>query len=84
MFELRRCPSYGVSSNGELLMRIYLEIFTVPEESFELRRGSSYRRSSYRESTVLKFCLDFFCHIEKNGLIIKIRLISKFVTSQPG
>ena len=37
-------------SNRELLMRIYQEIFTVPEESFELRRGSSNGRSSYRES----------------------------------
>ena len=30
-------------------MRIYWEIFTVPEESFELRRGSSNRKSNYRD-----------------------------------
>ena len=52
MFELRRCSSYGGSSNRELLMRIYQEIFTMLEESFELRRSSSNRKSSYRESTV--------------------------------
>ena len=52
LVELRRCSSYGGSSNGELLMRIYWGIFTVPEELFELRRGSSNRKSSYRESTV--------------------------------
>ena len=52
MFELRRCSSYGGSSNRELLMRIYQEIFTMQEESFELRRSSSNRKSSYRESTV--------------------------------
>ena len=32
MFELR-CSSYGGSSDGELLMGIYKEIFTVPEKS---------------------------------------------------
>ena len=42
-------------SNRELLMRIYQEIFTVPEESFELRRGSSNGRSSYRESISANF-----------------------------
>ena len=51
LFKLR-CSSYRGSSNRELLMRIYLEIFIVPEESFELRRGSSNRKSSYGESTV--------------------------------
>ena len=51
-FELRRCSSYGVSSHRELLMKVYSDIFTVPEESLELRRGSSNRKSSYRESTV--------------------------------
>ena len=55
LFELRRCSSYGGSSNRELLMRIYQEIFTLPEESFELRRGS--RKSSQRESTVLTIYL---------------------------
>ena len=53
LVKLRRCLSYGGLSNRELLMRIYYEIFTVPEESFELRRGWSNRKSSYRESTVL-------------------------------
>ena len=56
LFELRRCSSYGGSSNRELLMRIYQDIFTVPEESFELRRGSSDRKSSYRESAVNVLC----------------------------
>ena len=32
----------------------------------------------------LIFCADLFGHIEKNGLIGKLRLISKFKTSQPG
>ena len=32
----------------------------------------------------LIFCADLFGHIEKNGLIEKLRLISKFKTSQPG
>ena len=49
---LKEVPSYGGSSNRELLIRIYEETFTVPEESFELRRGTSNRKSSYRESTV--------------------------------
>ena len=53
LFELRKCSSYGGSSNRELLMRIYYEIFTVPEEWSQLRRGSSNRKSSYNESTVL-------------------------------
>ena len=34
-------------------------------------------------SRYLDFCLDFFV-LHKNSLIIKIRLISKFITSQPG
>ena len=33
---------------------------------------------------ILNFCLDFSVHLEKNGLSRKIRLISKFMTSQPG
>ena len=38
--ELRRCLNYSGSSNRELLMRIYLKVLTVPEESFRLSRGS--------------------------------------------
>ena len=57
LFKLRRCSSYGDSSNRVLLMRIYWEIFTMSEESFELRIGSSNRKSNYREFTVLS--LDF-------------------------
>ena len=53
LFELKRCASYGGWSNRELLMGIYYKIFTVPEESFELRRGWSNKKLSYRESTVL-------------------------------
>ena len=34
-------------------------------------------------SRYLDFCIDFFV-LQKNSLIIKIRLISKFITSQPG
>ena len=34
-------------------------------------------------SIYLDFCVDFLV-IYKNGLIRKVRLISKFVTSQPG
>ena len=47
LLELKRCSSYGGSSNTELLMRIYWEIFTLPEESFELTRSSNNRNSSY-------------------------------------
>ena len=52
LFELRMCSSCGDLSNRELLMIIYQEIFTVPEESFELKRGSSNRKSSYREPNI--------------------------------
>ena len=45
--ELRKCSSYGGLSNRELLMRIYQDIFTVPEESFELWTYLSNKKSSY-------------------------------------
>ena len=41
-----------------------------------------FHLKSYFCSQVLKFCLDFSV-IYKSGLIKKIRLISKFMTSQP-
>ena len=44
LFELRKCSSYEGTNSRGLLMRIYYEIFTVPEESFELRTGSSNRK----------------------------------------
>ena len=53
LLELRKCSSYGGSSNRKILMRIYWDIFTVPGESFELGRGSSNKKSSYREYTVI-------------------------------
>ena len=52
LFELRRFSSYGGSSNREFFMRVYLLISTVPEKSFELKRDSCNRGSSYREPTV--------------------------------
>ena len=33
---------------------------------------------------IFKFLSQLFDHVEKNGLIRKIRLILKFMTSQPG
>ena len=33
---------------------------------------------------IFKFLSRLFGHVEKNGLIRKLRLISKFMTSQPG
>ena len=33
---------------------------------------------------IFKFLTWLFSHVEKNGLIKKIRFISKFMTSQPG
>ena len=45
-------------------------LFILPQKLFSLSR-------------YLRFCLNFFA-MPQNGLIRKIRLISNFITSQPG
>ena len=52
--------------------------FKVHEKCFLL-----HLKSSFRSQDILVFALTF-CSCRKNGLIKKIRIISKFMTSQPG
>ena len=40
-------------------------------------------KSSFRFQDILSFCLDFFV-MYKNGLIRKVRLVLKFITSKSG
>ena len=46
------------------------ESFTVPNKSFELRRCSNYRKSNYRESTVLIFATKFLENNDEMYMIL--------------
>ena len=49
-----------------------------------MKNASYFILNTISFSRYLSFCHTFFGHIEKNSLIRKIGLISKFMTSQPG
>ena len=61
-----------------------LRQFLATESPLKMMKNAFYFTSKrFSFSRYLTFCLDFFV-MHQNGLIIKIRLISNFLTSQPG
>ena len=60
-----------------------LRHFLGTESPLKMMRNSFYFTLKARFLLKLSFCLDFLV-LYKNGLIQKIRLISKFMTSHPG
>ena len=58
--------------------------FWAYENPFKMMKNAFYFTSKvFYYSRYLSFCLDFLV-MQQNGLIRKIRLISNFMTSQPG
>ena len=61
-----------------------LRQFLATESPLKMMKNAFYLTSKFLFSLrYLSFCLDFFV-MYRNGLIKKIRLISNFMTSQPG
>ena len=80
----KKTPSKVLKSNSYLLKKFVLFASTSPLKLMIFQVGFlCHLKSSFRSQDNWIFGLSFWWY-RKNGLIRKIRLISKFRTSQPG